>query len=146
MCVIQGTAECGNLYQLVRRTITNHYCRFTCLSIRDRYTRIPTTLYLTHTMAFPPPNNGNAPPRQSLPIPSAGQWSGLSSMSGDTSGRSFPRQSSFQAPVRWPSMNANANMNATGGSSSRAGIANGYNEVMPSIETSFAQGYVGIRI
>jgi len=69
-------------------------------------------------------------------------------MSGDASGRSFPRQSSFQAPVRWPSMNANANTNpnATGGSSSRAGIANGYNEVMPSIETSFAQGYVGIRI
>jgi hypothetical protein len=66
-------------------------------------------------------------------------------MSGDATGRSFPRQSSFQAPVRWPSVNANANPNSNpaGGSSSR-GIANGYNEVMPSIETSFAQGYASM--
>jgi len=49
-------------------------------------------------MAYPTPNNG--PSGQSQPIPGSGQWSGMNQSSGSGTGRSFPRQSSFQS-VRW---------------------------------------------
>jgi hypothetical protein len=84
-------------------------------------------------MAFPPPNNGS--PRQSLPIPASTQWSGMTHSSGDPTGRSFPRQSSFQA-VRW----ANSNSSLAAGLGGSAGPVDVNNAM--GTEASYAQGYV----
>lgn len=75
-------------------------------------------------MAYPTPNNG--PSGQSQPIPGSGQWSGMNQSSGSGSGRSFPRQSSFQS-VRW----------ANGTPSSGMAV-----DPMQGTDPSFGQAYV----